>query len=477
MGRPPVGRKLPNGHGEIILHLDLHSSVETKRPPRSQSRTPTPPTPSRTQATAENNLESDTISILVEGELPLVSPMPPIDLADISVPIVSSWYLHHMRKQPLRDILGDRLLFYMCHRHFMIGPSFSNRFWACIQQLISCSDGQLLDAYQAVFNIWDTSHHVKAPNEVDLAKGSHCLQRLRSTTESAGLNGTEGRSPLYAAALLMVGQVLLVYHMFTTCTSAHTIIQHVLLQAEEAYPVLLAQPALDPITITPVIIDTVECLVRRECPIIHVKQADRFIVDRSIGLCWTLLPLLQQLCITSHECKMKTTSTALGPLSNGSVNHAFTDIERKIKDWEPLAPPSFFSDFTPLEASAMLLQARVYRTAALLIIHRLRNPLGVNDEKARWYADLIHAELASFLAATSGGKQGLPIGLPFLVAALEMKGCCKEALAHLSAFSSNLRYGEDLQRFIDNAWAASADGFTGTWFDLVDNTFTIPVMI
>lgn len=102
-----------------------------------------------------------------------------------------------------------------------------------------------------------------------------------------------------------LGQALAVFDILIGGTSAHAILRSSLLSIRDWYPLLVQDAFLDPITITPVFSDTVECLVKREIPVIRfTPPPDRGVVDRYTGLCGTLLPLLYDLCECSHVTKV-----------------------------------------------------------------------------------------------------------------------------------------------------------------------------
>ena len=364
------------------------------------------------------------------------------------------------------DVLNDKDTFYLFHRHFMIGRSFTDRFQAAIWAVSSHADGMLLEAYQAALGLWDMRHNrIKYFREVDVSVGTDCLRILQNTT-------TVRRED--AAAILMTGQVLLVYHIATMLTSANSILRSALLAVRPFYPDLLSQPNLDPITITPILLDTLESLIRRETPVIRIPPCDRFIVDRYVGLCWTLLPLLHKLCDCSAQSK------ASGPWSPSSTDQGpdnFSDVEHEIRLWEPRPPASVFADYTTPEINVMLLQARVYRAAALLIIHRLRHPLGERDDEALVWANTIMAELTGFIGWAPDDMRGLPIGLPLLVAMLETRagGEGERIIPQMATFATHPRHASEFRRFVSLVWAAREGGFRGLWFDLA-TSFQMPIV-
>lgn len=436
MGRRPTAKTMPYGKCEVLSFENMESIEKEDRSSPSTRTTfsDTPETPSTSTTTSLTRSFNEPSAVLC---------------APTSM---------------VQEVLYTSEMFYHFHRHFMIGRSFAEGFQRAVWAAMGRTDGIVFEAYQAALGIWDTQkERIRPLGEVDISAGRDCLKRLQDMVSV---------QPEDAAAILMVGQILLVYHVATICTSAQPILRSALLAVKPFYDDLLTQPELDPITITPILIDTVESLVRRELPVIKCSQTDRTIVDRSAGVCWSLLPLLQKLCECSAREKATEPLFSRGPCDGGP--DIFTEVESQIRVWEPQVP-DLFSDFTHLEVSCMLLQARLYRMAALLIIHRLRYPLGENDEEAIIQAKIILAELSAFVSWAPDELRGLPIGLPLLVAMLETRDGGEHILSQMATFSRHPRHEMEFRRFVDLVWAARDGGFRGLWFDLA-KSFQMPLV-
>lgn len=376
------------------------------------------------------------------------------------------------RHHHLQCILSDHGMFYNYHRHFMIGPSFCDGFRNAIVSVFPRGGGVLLDAYLAALALWDSEHHrVKAPGEMELIEGSHCLKQLQNTAI---------QEPLDAAAVIMLGQILAVYHIVAFGTSANAIVRRSLLSVKEWYPSLLIQPHLNPITITPILVDTVESLVRREVPVIRFPRVDSATVDRSFGLCVNLLHIHYEICKLSHSAKIAASrglnSSDLLVRPCPAIVEKLTMLEKQSREWEPSPPASFFIQYSQLEVWTMLLQARVYRLATLLIIHRLQYPLGVEDETASRLAMTIATELDFFAQHFPDEMERLAVGLPLLVSALETGHLSDHVIACISPATSEPGYSEKLKNFVNLVRAARDNGFRGLWFDLVEGGLHIPVL-
>jgi hypothetical protein len=238
--------------------------------------------------------------------------------------------------------------------------------------------------------------------QLDVSAGTDCLRVL---------NNQQTVTQDDALVMIIAGVLLFVYHTVAMDISAHAILSTALLAAEPFYEDMFTQPHLDPITFTPVLVDTAGSLVRREVPVIRVRSFPRDVIDRTCGLCWSFVPLLQDLC----EISMKAKASNMPPITEEGSNtpkDVYTDIDSQIRMWEPNPSSALFTTYTTSEISIMLLQARLYRLGALLIIHLLRYPLGV----ALTWANLILAEISACVASNPDGLVGMSFALPVLVA-------------------------------------------------------------
>ncbi|KAH7127869.1 hypothetical protein B0J13DRAFT_564641 [Dactylonectria estremocensis] len=344
------------------------------------------------------------------------------------------------------------------HRYFMLGKSFAEDFQAAVRLLFSHSPQILMNAYAAALELIPyRKMQIRTMNGLDFTAGVQCLQYLTSMS----------LSPLTAedaASILMIGQIMLVYDNLIQNKSTHTITRGSLLRVKEWYPALIERPDLDSITLAPVLVDTVECLFRREVPVVRLPVTDRCIVDRMVGVCSSLLPFLYDLCECSWRCKMHTVT----PMGFMGENDPYLQIERRIYAWSPQLPPDFDSKYTTRETASMLAQASLYRTAALLIIHRLRFPLGVEDNAASVYAENIFSELR-LLATWPPEELGFGLDFPLTVAMMEMPGPGEELFNAFQPMRFRQSNGGsvEIMNFIKSITTMRDMGYRGPWFDFV----------
>ncbi|KAH8812174.1 hypothetical protein F5884DRAFT_304396 [Xylogone sp. PMI_703] len=355
----------------------------------------------------------------------------------------------------LRECILDANQFYEANRRYLIGPTFARDFHAALQSIYFWAPAFVQHAYLAALgSMHRARNNVSTVDEVDLARGAVALHQLR-TVIIRGIRDAE--------AVIILGQVLAAVDIFTTSTRAHLIVGHTLSIIKPWYPELAKEERLDCITITPILIDTVECLIRREVPAIKLSVRHAHQIDRTAGLCTTLIPLLYELCELSYQAKL-TGSIALDS-EGGDI---FTEIEGRIRAWDPSTPENFSEAYLASEILVMLSQARTYRLAALLIIHRLRYPFGMNDGPAATYANLILSDLSQCLTLLKDGVKVRNSAFPLLVAMLEVPVDEEATLGKFEDVDPPSSYTANLLAFVRYVRRIKEERrFTGVWFDLV----------
>ncbi|KAK9365603.1 hypothetical protein V1509DRAFT_612357 [Lipomyces kononenkoae] len=368
----------------------------------------------------------------------------------------------------VNHFLATKEAFFDVHRHFMLGESFVDGFQTAVLLVFNRSPQILSDAYRAVLGLMRfRKMQARELDGLDLALGTDCLRFL--TTASSSIAQVED-----AAVTMMLGQILLVYNNLLPCSSTRTITRGALLSARDWYPALMQQPGLDAITLSPVLVDTIECLIAREMPVLRLPITGRWVIDRLVGVCYSFLPLLYDLCERSYETKM---NGSLKPIGSGHSikDDPYSEIEQKIKAWSPECPSFFFTEYANSEITAMLTQASSYRTAALLVIHRLRYPLGTEDSIGHCYANSILDELSHLEAWPPDGATGLGLDFPLLVAMMEIPGRGQEMFKAFDHLRFRQHSEENLE-FVQVVRKAYESGYAGLWFDLVNDELQFPVL-
>jgi hypothetical protein len=364
-------------------------------------------------------------------------------------------------------ILTDDDKFTTVHIPFAMGRSFMQDLRRAIYSVLYHSGPVVTDGYLAFLGL--VAHcqasrlHWTTP---DLCRGATALQNLRNV---------EIMRPQDALCVLLLGQALFVFEVLANSftTSAHSIVQSALISAKPWYPLLSRVPAFDTVTFCPVLMDIVGCLVYRKVPIIRMCIQDRIVVDRYAGLCSTLLPFLYRLCVQSHAAKSSAATVDWG----STDEDCYTDIERSIELWTPNIPPDFFTAYDEVERQMMTTQANAYRLAALLVIHRLRFPLGVQDTLGQYYANCIFHEISSFFAHSNmQGAGAFPVTFPLFMAMFEVEGPGEDLLENLRRFPIQSICMLKLHDFVRHVRRIKESGDSMLLFDIAEHDLSHAVI-
>ncbi|KAJ6091696.1 hypothetical protein N7467_003665 [Penicillium canescens] len=360
----------------------------------------------------------------------------------------------------LRTVL-DVEQFSVIHLPFMLGSSFIPESQKTVYAMLCLSAPTLTEGYLAFLGLMTSYQRslVMRRGEPDMCKAAIGLQRLRSVKISHDYD---------AACALFLGQTMYVFNVLTApySNTAHSIVRSALMSTKKWVPRLIQFPIMDTITMTPILIDTVECLIHREIPIIRLHPQRRIIVDRYAGLCATLLPHLYDICECSHTLKRNVFEA--GSESHSAIYDRLDNIEEALRYWRPKTPAHIFDNYGQHAVLAMVTQANVYRLAALLLIHRLRHPLGVEHAGAQKLANNIFAELAFFAKSSAKETTALPVVFPLTMAMFEIKGPGEDLLERLASFAVQSSSASRLQEFVKLVRSSRESGFEGTLFDLVE---------
>ncbi|KAJ5695480.1 hypothetical protein N7536_005892 [Penicillium majusculum] len=356
------------------------------------------------------------------------------------------------------------------HSPFAFGNSFIPTSQKTIYVILQLSAPILTEGYLAFLGLM--TNYQKYPvirrNEPDMLKAAKGLQCLRSVKISHDYD---------AACALFLGQTMYVFNVLTTphSSTAHAIVRSSLMSAKPWLPRLVQAPIMDTITMTPILVDTIECLVHREIPIIRLDPQPRVLVDRYLGLCATLLPHLYDICVCSNTLKRE--APAVGSESYSAIHDRLDEIEEKIRRWRPQTPSGLFDSYGQHAVLAMVTHANVYRLAALLILHRLRYPLGIEDAAAWKLANGIFSELSFFAksAVTVNEVTAFPVVFPLTMAMFEICGPGEDLVERLASFTIQGVCLARLQEFVKLARASRESGYGGIWFDLVDTNLHVAV--
>jgi hypothetical protein len=457
MGRHPLTKQFSHGSSSI---LDFAAATESKCEQGKQELpvklSDSPTGTDHAKLSTHGALQVDKITKSTHPEAPGYSkdaiPDKVVLTHTSNLSCVNPFGNIHTQKL-VRSMLESKDQFYETHRFFMIGKSFANDFQSISCQLLDHSPRILTDAYHAVFELMSYG----PSDRLTLVKGADCIRTLLRSTASILEAGD-------AAVVLMLGQILLVYNALARCSSTHIVTQGVLLATKDWYPTLLNQPELNCVTLTPVFVDTIQCLVRREVPVVRLSISDRAAPDRFIGLLSSLLPLLYDLCEISHNVKSNGSALVIE-----SEEDQYLIIEHKIKVWQPLCPDPSSQGLAPVEVTMLTTQAQLYRMAALLVIHRLRYPLGVQDRVASYYAKAIVRGFRIFQGWCVGDASGFGVNFPLLMASLEVPDLVIDVMETLEPLRPDSPRSRGVLEFALFARMQQSLGFSGLWFELFND--------
>ena len=345
--------------------------------------------------------------------------------------------------------------FYSKYHLFMLGPSFAPSFRKAVQQTYSNSPALLEGVYMAIFTAIQRPTHALYPAEEqpDFTQGAVSLQQLR-TTNIGGVTD--------AVAILVLGQTLAAFDLLTKCVNSLLILRYSLLSARPWYHDLSNHSSFEVFTITSIFWDTTCCLLRRECPIIKFSPPHRPIVDRLAGLCNTLLPLLYDLSVAGHKLKH------CGYSENEKVVMTINGIGQRILSWTAIEPDDLTDSFSQEEVIGMKTQAAMYKSASLLLAHRLVNPIGTGDDVAKWHASGVMVEYLRYPELAGENAQLRQVGFPILIAALELLDLPDDIWQSIPLLKAAPICLAKLKALVEYVWMKRQQGYIGYLLDLVD---------
>ncbi|KAE9985991.1 hypothetical protein BLS_003013 [Venturia inaequalis] len=294
-------------------------------------------------------------------------------------------------------------------------------------------------------------------DDVDMSRSAVALRKLRYAPVSADKLG----------AILTLGNLLVTYELLTSSQTAHAITRFTLSLIQ---PLYYAQPAIPMPTelISLCFLDIVECLVRRETPIIKFRVENVTLIDRYAGLLCPFFPILYELCEVANIY-------ALGGPKNERERRIFAEhvhsLDSRISAWRPTPPPNFTDQFNSRDVIFLMTQARVYKCTALAILHRLQHPFGENDDIAARYSFHILSESALCVDLLSSTNRIPKTLFPWMIAGLELITTHDRQafLAQVPAEDREIMAMPiaRIKEFCEYVWRMRDQGKCLSWFDMV----------
>jgi hypothetical protein len=344
--------------------------------------------------------------------------------------------------------------FYVKYDIFMLGLSFARGLRTAVQQTYLCSPELLRDILVAISPITlSAKSGLASLDQSNIVRGTGALQKLR-TAQIASIHD--------ASAVLALGQTLAAFDLLTQSVGPISILRSSLLSIAPWYDSISKNSSLDPVAITPIFWDTIQCLIRCEVPVIKFVPRDRRIVDHTAGVCSTLLPILYDLCVANHTLKFRRQSGS--QIDTSSIQ----DVQERLLSWVAEFPEHFTNIFTNHEVLKMEAQALMYHKTGLLICHRVLNPLGTLDYVGIQYAEDIMKLVSKYSALLTPGTKLQNVTFPVLVAALEIADISKEIWEEMPLLAASPTCAQKMRCFIEFVWLQRRRGCTSFIFDLVD---------
>ncbi|OLN97827.1 hypothetical protein CCHL11_02618 [Colletotrichum chlorophyti] len=360
----------------------------------------------------------------------------------------------------------SRLLHKANFMQYFIGPTFVDSMQLDMTVHLFSLFDQGKDAYIAMYSAFASVMGLETGEydpEANLHRGALAVESLRSCPLP-----TLKREELLPWAGLGLGIVY--FSNMALGTSAAPVRRYVLSHIRHLLGTsLISSARTHYILVYLTSVDINECLMQRELPICGIAPPEEGHVDAYVGVCMPLLQHLYDLCRISYSL--------FHEIDVEEQNQALDELEQEIDAWQPHIPPDFTSRFTTGEVIHMLAQSRIYKTAALLYIHRLRYKFGEKDDMASAMAKSIISDLKMTLTVSQETQRC--VSFPYTLAAIEAKDPVEKESA-LDAMKSltdsiNTRYRNSMEAFLKAMWDLKDANPGSSWLDLMQSLPPISV--
>ncbi|KAL4980436.1 hypothetical protein BDW66DRAFT_166559 [Aspergillus desertorum] len=350
--------------------------------------------------------------------------------------------------------------------HFTIGPSFRNRMLQSLQSRFLISPESLLDGFLACAGEFALrSGHFQAQTQAqNMSRCATAIRKLRALKPPTDL--------AQIRVMLTLGMSILTYDQMASPAAAASVhgqgafmvCRYILSHAKPWYdpPGPLSQlPEMDMEMNCLIYLDTAECLFHRQNPVLRLRPRDASepVVDRYLGLCYSLLPLLHDVCLTGVDIKNK---------KKGWLR-PWEKVRIAVTEWQPPVPAGFSEMYTSKEVIRMFAHANIHRQFALLVLHRLRHRFGEEDMAAKVYSESILAESETCFRLS--GEYPFHIGLPLLVAGFELVDFSRRERLIRTHFGANhglfAQPHSRMRRLLGLVWNEKDNEENFSWFDVV----------
>lgn len=370
---------------------------------------------------------------------------------------LDGWERHFLNL--MKDILAPSPL-----DKFLVGPSFHESHHASfIQNLIKPTPAlkHATVACAAVLFGEENDDYIKASVEIGHKRAALAVSSLRSFKISNEQD---------LATVLTLGVAMVTFAMHVADGQPFLISHYTLsLIKPRAQSIYDLDSTMIDFWMCLVSTETFECLLASETPIMRVDPCKKNqAVDRYLGLSSTIFAHLYDICEAGKSLKNASMATA------AKVVERLASIKNAVDQWQPSPPSDFLDRYTQAEVVSMLSQAKIFRFAALLIIHRMQHPFGERDQEAFVLCRAIIAEFDMVLQLT---RRSIPCTtLPYLAACFEImeSDTRKNALEKskdIVAFSKQSRVKFEIT--LTSVWKARDHGYHFHWFELCSYAYSV----
>ncbi|KAK2058656.1 hypothetical protein LY76DRAFT_616337 [Colletotrichum caudatum] len=360
----------------------------------------------------------------------------------------------------------SRLLHKSNFMEYFVGPSFVDSMQVDMTVHLFSMFDQGKDAYIAMYTAFAASMGLEAGEydpEANLQRGAMAVEQLRSC-----------RLPTLKRDELLpwagVGLGIVYFSNMALGTSAAPVRRYILSHIRHLLGTAqISSSRTHYILVYLTAVDINECLMLRELPVCGIAPPEDGHVDAYLGVCMPLLQYLYDLCRISYHLRYEV-----------EVEEQMLELARlgeTIEAWQPVIPPDFTKRFTTSEVIHMLAQSRIYKTAAMLFIHRLRHRFGDGDDTASAMAKSIISDLKMTLTVSNDMQRC--VSFPYMLAAIEARDAAEREHA-LEAMSSvadsfNALYKAKMRTFLGALWDMKDANPGMSWLDMVPNLPPISV--
>ncbi|KAF7891502.1 uncharacterized protein EAF02_001827 [Botrytis sinoallii] len=213
-----------------------------------------------------------------------------------------------------------------------------------------------------------------------------------------------------------------------------------------------------------ILLETMDCLMHRQKPILRIRVPTSVVIDCRLGLCLPLLPYYHDLCVISNTLLNTADANDLARLQK-----QLDDIHCIVESWQPSQLNGLIERFDSTEIVHLLAQAKIYRLGALLVGHRLRYPFGQEDSQAEIWSKEVMMELELAKLVTKRSMRF--VTLPFIIAAVEVRdeNLRVKTLERVDDCVDD--FAQFMQKatktFLSRVWHERDANLTTRWFDSI----------